>query len=49
LGWLKNDAFPEIKKGGFVVGGAGGHGVVYEKGQHIGYAELTPAARPTAS
>ena len=33
--------FPEIKKGGFVVGGAGGRGVVYEKGQHIGYAELT--------
>lgn len=33
--------FPEITKGGFVVGGARGQGVVYEKGQHIGYAELT--------
>jgi lipid-binding SYLF domain-containing protein len=33
--------FPEITKGGFVVGGAHGRGVVYEKGQHIGYAELT--------
>ena len=28
--------FPEIKKGGLIVGGAGGRGVVYEKGQHIG-------------
>jgi lipid-binding SYLF domain-containing protein len=33
--------FPEITKGGFVVGGARGQGVVYEKGQHIGYADLT--------
>ena len=33
--------FPEITKGGFVVGGARGQGVVYEKGQHVGYAELT--------
>src|SRR5262249_56772960 len=33
--------FPEITKGGFVVGGAHGQGVVYEKGQHIGYADLT--------
>ena len=33
--------FPEITKGGFVFGGAHGRGVVYEKGQHIGYAELT--------
>lgn len=33
--------FPEITKGGFVVGGASGRGVVYEKGQHIGYADLT--------
>ncbi|HSE85715.1 MAG TPA: YSC84-related protein [Candidatus Binatia bacterium] len=32
--------FPEISKVGFVVGGAGGRGVVFEKGQHIGYAEL---------
>ena len=33
--------FPEITKGGLLVGGANGHGVVYEKGQHIGYAELS--------
>jgi hypothetical protein len=33
--------FPEITKGGFVVGGARGQGMVYEKGQHIGYADLT--------
>jgi lipid-binding SYLF domain-containing protein len=33
--------FPEITKGGLVVGGARGQGVVYEKGQHIGYADLT--------
>src|SRR6266536_6059139 len=33
--------FPEITKGGLLVGGANGHGVVYEKGQQIGYAELT--------
>lgn len=33
--------FPEITKGGLIVGGAGGQGVVYEKGQHIGYADLT--------
>lgn len=33
--------FPEITKGGLLVGGAHGRGVVYEKGQHIGYAELT--------
>jgi lipid-binding SYLF domain-containing protein len=36
--------FPEITKGGFVFGGAHGRGVVYEKGQHIGYAELTQAS-----
>jgi len=33
--------FPEITKGGFVFGGAHGRGVVFEKGQHIGYADLT--------
>jgi lipid-binding SYLF domain-containing protein len=36
--------FPEITKGGLVFGGARGRGVVYEKGQHIGYAELTQAS-----
>jgi lipid-binding SYLF domain-containing protein len=33
--------FPEILKGGVGVGGAYGRGVVYEQGQHIGYADLT--------
>ena len=33
--------FPEITKGGLVFGGARGQGVVYEKRQHIGYADLT--------
>jgi lipid-binding SYLF domain-containing protein len=32
--------FPSVKEGGLVVGGAGGHGVVYEKGQKTGYASL---------
>ena len=36
--------FPEIGKGGLVVGGAYGRGVVYEQGQHIGYADMTPGA-----
>ncbi len=33
--------FPEITKGGAGIGGAHGRGVVYEQGQHIGYADLT--------
>ena len=33
--------FPEITKGGLVVGGAYGRGVVYEQGQLIGYADVT--------
>lgn len=33
--------FPEITKGGLVFGGAHGRGVVYERGQHVGYADLT--------
>lgn len=33
--------FPEITKGGAGVGGGYGRGVVYEQGQHIGYADLT--------
>src|SRR5215510_13984323 len=33
--------FPEISKGGLVFGGAYGRGLVYEQGQHIGYADLT--------
>lgn len=33
--------FPEVGKGGFIVGGALGNGVVYEKGRPIGTAKLT--------
>jgi lipid-binding SYLF domain-containing protein len=36
--------FPEIAKGGLVFGGAYGRGVVYEQGQHIGYADLSQAS-----
>src|SRR5262245_3928897 len=32
--------FPEIGKGGIGLGGAYGRGVVYERGQHVGYADL---------
>jgi lipid-binding SYLF domain-containing protein len=35
--------FPRVGKGGVVVGGAYGKGVVYEGGRHIGYVELTQA------
>jgi lipid-binding SYLF domain-containing protein len=35
--------FPEIASGGFVVGGEGGVGVVFEDGRPIGYAELQEA------
>ena len=33
--------FPEAAKGGAGIGGGYGRGVVYEQGQHIGYADLT--------
>ena len=33
--------FPNIGKGGLVVGGSYGRGVVFEQGQFIGYADLT--------
>src|SRR5215510_8451088 len=33
--------FPNVTKMGLVVGGAHGWGVVYERGQHIGYSALT--------
>ena len=36
--------FPNIGKGGAVVGGAYGRGVVYEQGRQIGYADLTQAS-----
>jgi lipid-binding SYLF domain-containing protein len=33
--------FPEITKGGLGIGGGYGRGVVYEQGEHIGYADVT--------
>lgn len=33
--------FPNVGKGGLVVGGAYGRGIVYQNGQMIGYADLT--------
>src|SRR5262249_22004435 len=33
--------FPDVGKAGLGVGGAYGRGVVYERGQHIGYSGLT--------
>ena len=36
--------FPEIGKGGAIVGGAWGRGVVYERGTPIGYCEMTQAS-----
>lgn len=43
-GLLANSAgyavFPEIGKGGFVVGGAYGRGILYERGRATGYVEL---------
>jgi len=33
--------FPEVGKGGLGVGAAHGHGVVYEQGTFIGYADMT--------
>jgi lipid-binding SYLF domain-containing protein len=36
--------FPEISQGGFVVGGAGGKGVIFENGAPTGYAELSQAS-----
>ena len=36
--------FPQVAKGGLVLGGGYGRGVVYEQGQHIGYADLSQAS-----
>ncbi len=36
--------FPKVGKGGLIVGGAYGRGIVYEQGQMIGYADLTQAS-----
>jgi lipid-binding SYLF domain-containing protein len=33
--------FPEVVKAGLAFGGGYGQGVVYEQGQHVGYADLT--------
>ena len=32
--------FPKIGKGGFIVGGSGGDGTVYEKGKEVGTAKM---------
>jgi lipid-binding SYLF domain-containing protein len=36
--------FPDVGKGGFIVGGARGKGIVYEKGKPIGRATMTQAS-----
>jgi lipid-binding SYLF domain-containing protein len=36
--------FPDVGKGGFIVGGARGKGMVYEKGNPIGRATMTQAS-----
>lgn len=35
--------FPTVGKGGAIVGGAYGRGVVYQNGRHVGYCDLTQA------
>lgn len=32
--------FPNVGKGAYVIGGASGNGVVFEDGDHVGYADL---------
>jgi lipid-binding SYLF domain-containing protein len=39
-----NAVFPKIGKGGVIVGGAYGRGVVHEQGMMIGYADMTQAS-----
>jgi lipid-binding SYLF domain-containing protein len=36
--------FPKVTKGGLGVGGAYGRGAVYERGQHVGYSDLSQAS-----
>jgi lipid-binding SYLF domain-containing protein len=36
--------FPSVKEGGFIVGGAGAEGVVFERGAQVGFAELSRAS-----
>jgi lipid-binding SYLF domain-containing protein len=33
--------FPSVGKGAFIVGGAYGHGVLYERGKRVGYCDIT--------
>lgn len=33
--------FPDVAKGGLVIGGAGGHGILYEKGKPVGTTSLS--------
>ena len=35
--------FPSVGKGGLIAGGAYGRGIVYEKGQMVGYSDLSQA------
>ena len=35
--------FPSVGKGGLIAGGAYGHGEVYERGQRIGFSDITQA------
>ncbi|HKL91348.1 lipid-binding SYLF domain-containing protein [Muricauda sp. NFXS6] len=43
-GFFENSAgyvlFPNVGKGGFIIGGASGNGVVYENGEAVGMADL---------
>jgi lipid-binding SYLF domain-containing protein len=36
--------FPDVGKGGFIVGGAHGDGLVYQNGRSIGWADITQAS-----
>jgi lipid-binding SYLF domain-containing protein len=36
--------FPKVTKGGLVVGGASGQGVVYERSRQVGYSDLSQAS-----
>jgi lipid-binding SYLF domain-containing protein len=36
--------FPKVTKGGLGVGGAYGRGMVYERGRHVGYSDLSQAS-----
>jgi lipid-binding SYLF domain-containing protein len=36
-------AFPQVGKGAYIVGGSYGRGIVYEKGEFIGYADISQA------